>query len=115
MAQIQHLSGPRWVICVGPRCRMRGSRRLARLAFRVCVGPVIRAQCLGLCGRAPVIVRYPDGTWYGGIHPDQFGALLQSADAGPLAGHRIPRRPPPESPSRELASKPLPEVPSELH
>lgn len=54
------------VVCVGRRCGWRG-RRLARALARRPGTVVIRAECLALCRRAPVVVAYPTGNWYGGM------------------------------------------------
>ena len=37
---------------------------------------VTRSACLSLCGLAPVMVVYPDGTWYGGFDEQQLDRIV---------------------------------------
>lgn len=37
---------------------------------------VTRSACLSLCGLAPVMVVYPNGTWYGGFDGEQFDRII---------------------------------------
>ncbi len=37
---------------------------------------VTRSACLSLCGLAPVMVVYPDGTWYGGFDAEQLDRIV---------------------------------------
>ncbi len=33
--------------------------------------------CFGICSRGPVMVVYPEGTWYGNLTPDDIEAIVE--------------------------------------
>lgn len=32
--------------------------------------------CFGICDRGPIVVIYPEGTWYGGVTPDDVEEIM---------------------------------------
>lgn len=34
--------------------------------------------CLGICGKGPVVIIYPEGTWYGKVTPDDIEEIVES-------------------------------------
>jgi (2Fe-2S) ferredoxin len=36
-----------------------------------------KADCLRICERGPILLVWPDGTWYGGVTPDRISSILQ--------------------------------------
>ncbi|PSR32829.1 MAG: hypothetical protein C7B46_12725 [Sulfobacillus benefaciens] len=60
----------RVLVCTGAACRNRGSRDLLKQAKRATKGSdvvVLATACLRLCTRAPNVVVYPQGIWFGGV------------------------------------------------
>src|SRR5512135_2686822 len=45
------------------------------------------AGCLDLCAQGPVVVVYPEGTWYAGVTPDDVAEIVQDhlIDGTPVA------------------------------
>lgn len=39
---------------------------------------VSNTGCLGLCNDGPVVVIYPEGTWYGKVTPDDVEEIVES-------------------------------------
>ncbi|MFQ5770995.1 MAG: ferredoxin [bacterium] len=39
-------------------------------------------SCLGSCENGPVMVVYPEGTWYGGIRPEDVPEIVESHIVG---------------------------------
>jgi len=70
-------------LCLGPDCCPNAAggasweylkKRIHELRL-----PVLRtkAGCLRVCERGPVMVVYPEGTWYGGMSPDRLEHVIQ--------------------------------------
>ena len=70
-------------VCLGPTCCALATgqetweymkRRLKETGL-----PVMRtkADCLRICSQGPVLVIYPEGTWYTGVTPERFERILQ--------------------------------------
>lgn len=99
------------LVCVGGYCaRDRGGRaiysQLARLLERegLLFGPTrvkrSEAPCLGVCTGGPIVVVYPEGTWYAGVTPE----LLERIVVEHLKGGREVR----EAVFHRLAEPPAP-------
>lgn len=39
---------------------------------------VSNTGCLGLCNDGPIVVIYPEGTWYGKVSPDDVEEIVES-------------------------------------
>ncbi|MBU3185128.1 2Fe-2S ferredoxin [Clostridium estertheticum] len=39
---------------------------------------VTNTGCLGLCNEGPIVIVYPEGTWYGKVTPDDVDEIVQS-------------------------------------
>ncbi len=39
---------------------------------------VTGTQCIGPCGMGPIVVVYPEGTWYRGVTPADVSEIVQS-------------------------------------
>ena len=70
-------------LCLGPNCCALGTgqatwdyikRRLKETKL-----PAMRtkADCLRICAEGPILVIYPEGTWYKGVTPERFEEILQ--------------------------------------
>lgn len=77
-------AGRRVLVCDGPACRRAGSRHIRRA-----VGGwlsrrgdwMIATDCLEWCHRAPLLVVYPEGAWYGGFDPAEARGLLDPGES----------------------------------
>ncbi len=36
-----------------------------------------KADCLRICDQGPILLVWPDGTWYGGVTPERISNILQ--------------------------------------
>ncbi len=36
-----------------------------------------KADCLRICDHGPILLIWPDGTWYGGVTPERISSILQ--------------------------------------
>ena len=36
-----------------------------------------KADCLRICDKGPILLVWPDGTWYGGVTPERISSILQ--------------------------------------
>lgn len=36
-----------------------------------------KADCLRICDHGPILLVWPDGTWYGGVTPERISGILQ--------------------------------------
>ena len=74
-------------LCVGPDCCTveegatawsRLKTGVAKLNGSVDRGRIYRTKvgCLRVCTEGPVAVVYPEGTWYGGLHPDALSRII---------------------------------------
>jgi (2Fe-2S) ferredoxin len=36
-----------------------------------------KADCLRICDQGPILLVWPDGTWYGGVTPERISSILQ--------------------------------------
>ncbi|WP_115071666.1 ferredoxin [Synechococcus sp. UW179B] len=36
-----------------------------------------KADCLRICDQGPILLVWPDGTWYGGVTPERISRILQ--------------------------------------
>ena len=70
-------------LCLGPDCvRMREGEhtweyikhRVKQLNLKVMR---TKAGCFRICKDGPLLVVYPDGTWYSRVTPDRFERILQ--------------------------------------
>lgn len=112
MAMKRQLAGMRLVVCIGSRCRRRGSGRLLKAAAARKPVQVVRSGCLGLCMRAPVVISYPDGIWYGAMTVPEVAQV--GVPGSNLEEHVVFRmgegpRPP------KFRCEALPELGSDLH
>ncbi|MFW5748486.1 MAG: (2Fe-2S) ferredoxin domain-containing protein [Chloroflexota bacterium] len=70
------------LFCEGSDCKKKGSKKAykhmknALKAARQPMTRCSRTKCLGACKHAPVMVVYPDGTWYSGISDEQIIKLI---------------------------------------
>ncbi len=76
-------------LCVGPDCCTpeQGAEAWGKLKKRVAQlngsgerGRIYRTKvgCLRICDEGPTAVVYPDGTWYGGLNPDNLERVIES-------------------------------------
>lgn len=74
-------------LCVGPDCctAEEGAAAWSQLKIGVAklngssdAGRIYRTKvgCLRVCTEGPVAVVYPEGRWYGGLHPESLGRVI---------------------------------------
>lgn len=39
---------------------------------------ITNTGCFGICDKGPVVVVYPEGTWYGNVTPDDVEEIVES-------------------------------------
>jgi (2Fe-2S) ferredoxin len=75
------------LLCIGPDCctEAEGAAAWAQLKSGVAKlngsserGKIYRSKvgCLRICKQGPTAVVYPDGTWYGGMHPEALARVI---------------------------------------
>lgn len=70
-------------ICLGPDCAdLKASQALwehMKSRIKELGLPVMRtkAQCFRICTQGPILLIYPDGTWYGNLTPERFDRIVQ--------------------------------------
>ena len=91
------------LFCVGPRCATLGSYELwLRLRERIAERELIqnpagvlsvRTSCLYPCNLGPIMVVYPDGTWYGALNERAIDQIVEQHFIGgrPVEAHVRPR------------------------
>jgi (2Fe-2S) ferredoxin len=52
-----------------------------------------RSGCLGWCAVGPVVVIYPEGTWYARVHEEDVIEVLDALAAGRVVERLLPERP----------------------
>ncbi|MEC9488105.1 MAG: NADH-quinone oxidoreductase subunit NuoF [Halanaerobium sp.] len=72
------------LVCTGSACVVEGAMNIKKalvdeiekkgLSEEI---KVVETGCLGPCAQAPVIVVYPDGVVYGGLHPDDVPQIVE--------------------------------------
>lgn len=70
---------------------LRGLVASAGLKDRVRVN---KCGCLGQCGYGPIVVTYPEGTWYAGVLPSDVEEIFATHLVGGLPVDRLRYRPP---------------------
>ena len=87
------------LVCTGPRC----TQGEAELLFQQ-IGEKLKAQgldqgeirvkrtrcnCFAVCQAGPIVVLYPDGTWYHGVTPEVLDRILieHVKNGKPVEGH----------------------------
>jgi (2Fe-2S) ferredoxin len=43
---------------------------------------VTNTGCLGICDKGPIVVIYPEGTWYGSVTPDDVEEIMDALEEG---------------------------------
>jgi (2Fe-2S) ferredoxin len=77
-----------------PACGLRGSEALIVAVQRRLLAAssdiaVTACGCLGPCFDGPTAVVYPDGTWYGGVVPEDADALAEHLLGGPPVAAKL--------------------------
>jgi (2Fe-2S) ferredoxin len=39
---------------------------------------ITNTGCFGICNKGPIVLIYPEGTWYGNVSPDDVGEIVES-------------------------------------
>ena len=45
---------------------------------------VTATGCIGLCEKGPVVIVYPEGTWYGQVSEDDIEEILDAVEEGEI-------------------------------
>ena len=89
------------LVCTGPRCtqgegellfQQIGEKLQAHGLDRGDIGVKrTRCNCLGVCQAGPLVVLYPDGTWYYGVTPEVLDRILVEhvKNGRPVEAHRF--------------------------
>jgi len=90
------------LFCNGSDCKKKGNKKAQKhmkKALKAAKQPFARCSktaCLGACKHAPVMVVYPDGTWYGDVDSESdIQAIVETHIEGgsPLKKHVIHQMP----------------------
>ena len=67
-----------------------------------------KVQCLRVCTGGPIVVVYPDGTWYAGMTADRIPRFVQEhlIDGRPVEEWIFARNPLPNDPANDPANGP---------
>ena len=38
--------------------------------------------CMAICDKGPIVIVYPEGTWYGGVTPDDVEEIMDALEEG---------------------------------
>jgi (2Fe-2S) ferredoxin len=90
-----YMVNPKYHIFVCTSCRTNGkqqgfcyskdsvgivNRFMEEIDERGLTGDVMitNTGCFGICAQGPVVVVYPEGTWYGGVTPDDVEEIVDT-------------------------------------
>jgi (2Fe-2S) ferredoxin len=84
------------LICTGEHCRKKGGKKLCK-AFKSALDDAglkrgvrpVEVECMGQCGHGPMVLVYPDATWYAGVEADD---VVQITDQHLAAGKPVTAR-----------------------
>lgn len=78
-----------FVCTFGPWCRIEGSdlvrdglKRAVKAAGLASSVRVTKSGCLGQCGNGPMVVTWPDNTWYCHVKPEDVPDIVESHVVG---------------------------------
>ena len=92
------------LVCNGSDCKKKGNKKAYKQVKKAIKSAgdnftrCSRTQCLGACKHAPVMVVYPDGTWYEGIKSEKdIQAMVDEhiVSGRPAIKHRLHQMPAP--------------------
>jgi (2Fe-2S) ferredoxin len=86
------------LVCVDDDCDRKLVKRFRRAidaaGLRATVA-MTKVQCFGICTSGPIVVVYPEGTWYARVTPDVAERIVDQhlRDGEPVASHVFLRNP----------------------
>jgi (2Fe-2S) ferredoxin len=81
------------LVCTGDSCRRRGGKKLCKSLAKTLEAKglkrrsqVVAVDCFRQCGHGPMVLVYPDATWYAGVDPGDAARLVKQhlVDGKPL-------------------------------